>query len=105
MAKAEIVRNTQDMMRRATKGLADATGPDPGRRRDGVMDLFVFGRSTTLAMEKMKSLDPGYKAWREPYEARFASDPLMSFFSKTRTDIIHQGELTMTNHVVSQRRL
>ncbi len=55
------------------------------------MDLFNYGRSVTLAMGKMKHLDPGYEAWHEPYEARFGGDPLMNFFNKTRTAIVHEG--------------
>ena len=98
--KERIFANTNEMLEMARAGLADATGPDPRRRRPGLMNLFTYGRSVTLTIQTMKNTDPAFAAWWEPYQERMKADPLMQFFNKTRTEVLHEGELTTGSHTV-----
>lgn len=96
--KERIFSNTREMLEMARTGLADAISPDPRRRRPGLMNLFTYGRSTTLAIQTMKNTDPAFEAWWTPYQEWMKNDPLMTYFNKTRTDIIHEGELSTSNY-------
>jgi hypothetical protein len=58
------------------------------------MNLFTYGRSVTLAIQTMKHTEADFSDWWAPYQAKMQSDPLMKFFNKTRTDILHEGELS-----------
>lgn len=82
----------------ASDGLAAATGTDPRQRRAGLMNMFTYGRSVTLAMQRMKSVDPAFDAWWKPYQDRMAKDPLMKYFNERRVDVIHAGELATTSY-------
>jgi hypothetical protein len=94
--KARIVANTREMLAMAEHGYAEAIGADPRRRRPGLMNLFTYGRSVTLAMQTMKHTDPDFDAWY----AQAAQDPLMNYFNKIRTDVTHEGELATSNYTV-----
>ncbi|MEJ7783294.1 MAG: hypothetical protein WKF96_00735 [Solirubrobacteraceae bacterium] len=98
--KQRILANTREMLSMAHAGLADAKSPGPRRRRPGLMNLFTYGRSVTMAMQTMKHTDPAFEAWWQPYQAMMKSDPLMQYFNKTRTEIMHEGELTTVNYTV-----
>ena len=82
----------------ARAGLVDATGDDPRRRRPGLMNLFTYGRSVTLAIQTIKSFDPAFEEWWSPYQEWMKADPLMTYFNDTRTDIVHEGELATSNY-------
>jgi hypothetical protein len=58
-SRAEVFANTREMLAMAETGLADATSDDPSRRRPGLMNLFTYGRSVTMAIQTMGSADPG----------------------------------------------
>lgn len=91
--KERIFANTSEMLDYARAGLADATAPDPRRRRSGLMNLFTYGRSVTLVIQTMKNTDPAFEEWWRPYQKWMAGDPLMHYFNERRTDILHEGEL------------
>jgi hypothetical protein len=74
-------------------GYADAISEDPRRRRPGLLNLFTYGRNATMALQTMKSLDDGFAEWWRPYQEKMASDPLMHYFNRTRTEIEHEGAL------------
>ena len=95
--RERIFQNTKEMLDMARSGLADAVGPDPRRRRPGLMNLFTYGRSVTMTIQTMKNTDPAFEAWWTPYQVSMAADPLMRFFNTTRTNILHEGELATTN--------
>lgn len=98
--KERIFQNTREMLEMARSGLADAISPDPRRRRPGLMNLFTYGRSVTMTIQTMKSTDPGFEAWWKPYQDWMANDPLMHFFNKTRTDVLHEGELPTATYTI-----
>jgi len=98
--KARVISNTREMLDMARSGLADATGADPRKRRPGLMNLFTYGRSVTLTMQTIKSVEPAFEAWWKPYQDKMASDPLMKYFNTTRTEVLHEGELQTSNYTV-----
>ena len=98
--KERIFANTREMLTMAQRGLADCLGSEPQRRRPGLMNLFTYGRSVTMAMQTMKHADPSFADWWAPLQARMARDPLMCFFNETRTGVVHEGELATQNHTV-----
>lgn len=94
--KARIFANTREMLAMAEDGLAAATGTDPRKRRAGLMNLFTYGRSVTMAIQTMKHTDAGFEDWWKPYQEKMAADPLMRYFNTTRTEVLHEGELTVS---------
>ncbi len=92
--KEQIFANTREMLSMAETGVMDATGRDPRRRRAGLMNLFTYGRSVTLAIQTMKHVDPEFENWWKPYQAAMASDSLMKYFNSARTNVIHEGQLS-----------
>lgn len=95
-SREQIIANTREMLGMAQAGYADATSADPRRRRPGIMNLFTYGRSVTMAMQTMKSLDADFAEWWRPYQEKMASGPLMCYFNTARTDVLHEGSLTVT---------
>jgi hypothetical protein len=93
--KEQIFANTREMLAMAEAGLADATGRDPRRRRAGLMNLFTYGRSVTFAIQTMRHADPDFEEWWKPYQARMQADPLMKYFNTVRTDVLHEGQLSV----------
>lgn len=98
--RGRIFANTREMLAMAKGGLADFVSGDPRRRRPGLMNLFTYGRSVTMTMQTMKNTDPAFEEWWALLQAKMAQDPLMRFFNKARTDILHEGELLTTNYTV-----
>lgn len=98
--KERIFSNTREMLTMAQGGLDDFFSGDPRRRRPGLMNLFTYGRSVTMTMQTMKHTDPSFETWWTPLQAKMAADPLMRFFNKARTDVLHEGELATSNYTV-----
>jgi hypothetical protein len=99
-SKDTVFVNTEEMLSMAERGLADALGQDPTRRRAGVMNLFTYGRSVTLAIQGISSSEPAFAKWWKPYQDWMAGDPLMKFFNDTRVAIVHRGELATSTSMV-----
>lgn len=91
-----VFRNVQEMLAMAESGYSDSISPDPTRRRPGLMNLFTYGRSVTMAIQTIKSLDAGFDEWWKPYQDEMAKDSLMKYFNTARTDILHEGALPVS---------
>jgi hypothetical protein len=98
--KQQIFANTREMLSMAEAGLAGAISRDPRRRRPGLMNLFTYGRSVTMAIQTMKHTDPAFTEWWAPYQANMSKDPLMKYFNTERTNVLHEGQLTATASTV-----
>lgn len=98
--KQQIFANTREMLSMAKAGLADAVSRDPRRRRPGLMNLFTYGRSVTMAIQTMKNTDATFADWWAPYQTRMSTDPLMKYFNTARTNVLHEGELAATTSTV-----
>ena len=84
----------------AEAGRADAVSENPAKRRPGLMNLFTYGRTVTLTIQTMRSIDPEFDVWWKPYQDKMASDKLMRYFNTTRTEIIHEGILNTSTSMV-----
>ena len=72
------------------RGLKDMEASESDRVRLGFCGLVVFGRSVTLAMETMSSVEGmGFDEWYAPWRQEMKTDPLLRFFNQLRRDIIH----------------
>lgn len=98
--KEQVFANTREMLEMAEHGFAQATGSNPGQRRAGLMNLFTYGRSVTLTIQTMKSVEPDFEEWWKSYQDKMKADPLMQYFNETRTDIIHEGKLSVHTSTV-----
>lgn len=99
-SRGTVLANTDEMLSMAERGLANAVGQDPTRRRAGVMNLFTYGRSVTLAIQGISSAEPAFVEWWKPYQDWMAADPLMKYFNDTRVAIVHRGELATSTSMV-----
>lgn len=99
-SKEQVRANVREMMSMAEAGYVDAAGPDPSRRRTGLMNLFTYGRTVTLTIQTMKSFVDGFDEWWKPYQAWMAGDGLMQYFNTARTNVIHEGSLRATSSTV-----
>jgi hypothetical protein len=84
------------MLATAQRGLSDLVGADPEQRPMGIYNVAVFGRSVTLVLQNLRTLDrQGFNAWYAPFEAEMAKDPLLAFFKKLRNEILKEGPPTV----------
>ncbi|MEN3273836.1 MAG: hypothetical protein V7636_2597, partial [Actinomycetota bacterium] len=96
-SRQKIVANTREMLAMAKVGYEDAIAHDPRRRRAGIMNMFTYGRSVTLVMQTMRNSHPDFDAWWQPYQEKFANDPLMRFANDARNAILKEGSLATSN--------
>jgi len=90
--KDEVLRRTREMLAPAQRGLSDLQDHNASLRPAGIYNVAVFGRSVPLVLENMRSVDrPGFNQWYERYEAEMASDPVMSYFTGLRNEILKEG--------------
>jgi hypothetical protein len=88
---AEILRKTREMLATANRGLADLRDADPAVHAMGIYNVAVFGRSVTLVLQKMSSVEPGFDEWYAPYRTAMAADELMRYFIGLRNEILKEG--------------
>ena len=88
---AEILRKTREMLATTNRGLADLRDADPAVHAMGIYNVAVFGRSVTLVLQKMSSVEPGFDEWYAPYRTAMAADELMRYFIGLRNEILKEG--------------
>lgn len=99
-SKAEVLRRTRETLATAQRGLADVSGDDPGARASGLHNVAVFGRSVSLVLQNMRSVDrEGFNAWYRRYAAQMDGDPLMNYFRDLRNEILKEGPPATTGSV------
>jgi hypothetical protein len=88
----DVLHKTREMLDVAQRGLSDLIGADAARRPMGIYNVAVFGRSVTLVLQNMRSIDrAGFDAWYAPYANEMETDPLADYFKKLRNEILKQG--------------
>lgn len=92
-----ILATAREHLAMARHGLADMESGDPTRLRPGIMNLCVFGRSTTNVLQNLRSSEPTFDEWYQPKVKAMEADSLMRYFYKKRTEILKEGELGYTN--------
>lgn len=77
-------------LRMVKLGLDDMEDTEQDRVLLGFFSVAVFGRSVSLALQRLKTRDrPAFLAWCGPWEEDMRRDPLCRFFYVLRTDILH----------------
>ena len=93
----EILARTKETLATARLGLRDVVEGDPARRLGGLRNLIVFGRAVTNVLQNLRSSEPDFDAWYEPYVAEMRDDPLLRYFYVLRSEILKEGKLPTSN--------
>lgn len=93
----EILEDVRQTLDSAKLGLEAVHAADPRRRIAGIRNVVTFGKATTDVLRRLKTNEPGYEAWWEKYSTEMAADPVMKFFYKLRSTILHEGQLPTTS--------
>lgn len=75
-------------------GLSDVLNTNPERRLPGVRNVVVFGRAVTNILQRLRSTEPEFNAWYQPFVAEMQADPLLSYLYKLRSEILKEGKLS-----------
>ncbi len=91
---SEVLRRAEEVLETARLGLEDLLGPDPRKRLSGIYNVAVFGRSTTLALQNLRSAVDDrehFETWYAGHVERMNSDPLFRYFVELRNEILKEG--------------
>lgn len=107
---AQVLANTRQMLATVAMGLADVRGPDPSRRRSGLMNVIAFGRAVTHVLQTLRATEPTFDEWYLPRQQEMRADPLLAFFLRSRNELLKEGTLptsstTVTTEVLNIDRL
>ncbi len=103
MSKSTIstLKSTEETLYTAKLGLKNFIGAtNPKERMASLRNLVVFGRSVTFVLQNLRSIEPEFDSWYEPFVNEMNSNPLMKFFVDLRNKILKTGELKI-HHVTS----
>jgi hypothetical protein len=89
-----ILTNATQTLAGARLGLEDVQGPKPERRLAGARNLVVFGRAVTNVLQNLRSTEPAFDSWYEPYVKEMEGDPLLRFLYKLRSEILKEGVMS-----------
>jgi hypothetical protein len=90
---ADVLRKTREMLRAAQRGLADLLGDEPTMRPIGIYNIAVFGRSVTLVLQNLRTIDrKKFDEWYATYSKVLSTDPLFyKYFNELRNEILKEG--------------
>ena len=98
---ADIIKDTEMMLKMAKQGLEDLIKGPPKRKLSGLMNLTVYGRAVTNVLQNLRSINsmkPDFDAWYKKYREEMKNDPLMRYFYKLRSKILKEGLLETSTH-------
>ena len=81
----------------ATLGLRDVVDGGPEKRLGGLRNLIVFGRAVTNVLQNLRSSEPSFDDWYQPFVEEMRGDPLLRYFYLLRTEILKEGKLKTGN--------
>lgn len=98
---AEVLRKAEELLVTARLGLESLLGADPRRRPSGIHNVAVFGRSTTLVLQNLRSAveRETFEVWYGPHVDRMKADPLFRYFVELRNEILKEGPPTLSTTV------
>lgn len=76
----EVFENTNRLLDTAEFGYNVLIGTSPKSKLAGLMNVVVFGRAVTNALQKLRSIEPDFDNWYSKYVEEMSSDPLLKFF-------------------------
>jgi hypothetical protein len=91
---AAVFQNVDQRLEMTEQALSDVLGNDPTRRVTGLLNVAVWGRGVTRALQRLRT-PLGKKAfddWYTPYEAEMAADELMRYFYVLRSQVLKEAE-------------
>jgi hypothetical protein len=87
----QIITAAEEHLKTATFGLRDIESSSPEKKTAGLLNVAVFGRSATFALQNLKSIVPEFEEWYKKKQDDFATDALMKFFNALRRKIEHEA--------------
>jgi hypothetical protein len=98
-SKTDVLRRTRDLLGHAQRGLSEIRGIDPTARPMGMHNVAIYGRSVTLVLQTLRTIDrDAFDAWYAPFQAEMTDDPLFRYFTRLRNEVLKEGppETSMT---------
>jgi hypothetical protein len=93
LAPIDVLVRAGVMLSIAREGLREMGERNPNRVTIGLFSVVVFGRSVTLALQKLRTYDePTFNAWYAPWQEELRADPLCRFFNTLRSAILKDIE-------------
>ena len=89
----ETLSRAKETLSTARLGLTDVLSGRPERRLGGVRNLIVFGRAVTNVLQNLRSTEPTFDAWYQPFVDQMRADPLLRYFYQLRSEILKEGKL------------
>src|SRR6267143_4125543 len=82
---AEIIQDAREALVAAQRGLDELASNDPRRKRAGLRNVAVFGRSVTFILQNLRTtVGDEFDDWYAPYRKEMGTDDLMRFFVRLR---------------------
>ncbi|MDG1861966.1 MAG: hypothetical protein P8J02_01905 [Yoonia sp.] len=88
-----ILTRAEDILMTAEYGLTDLNGENILRRKVGLRNLIVFGRSFTFVLQNLRGKEPSFDDWYKSVQDKMRADPVFSFFLNARNILEKQGRL------------
>lgn len=91
---AEVIEAAKAIRANVQRGLADVDSVDVTHRQAGLLNVIVFGRAVTIALQRLKNVTDDWVQWWA--ERCPPKDPLHGYINDLRNRILKQGELPHT---------
>jgi hypothetical protein len=99
----ETLARVKETLDTAKLGLRDVVEGGPSRRLGGLRNLIVFGRAVTNVLQNLRSSEPSFDTWYQPYVNEMRDDPLLRYFYVVRSEILKEGKLRTSNKLHIKR--
>lgn len=93
----EILAYADQALAAAKAALEDIRGNDPRRRVAGFHNVAIWGKALTAGLRRLRSTEPRYKDWWQPYSQEMSQDPIMKFFYNFRDEVLHAAVIGTTS--------
>jgi hypothetical protein len=100
----DVLARTRETLRTAELAAADLEHVEAMRRVPAMRNVIVWGRAVTNVLQGLRGKVDGFDDWYEPWRAEMASDPLLRFLYRQRSEILKTGtdpSLSNITHVAS----
>ena len=92
-----ILKEAEDTLYTARLGLDLVNGKDPKPRIAGLRNVVVFGRAVTNVLQNLRStVGEPFDEWYQPKVEEMASDQVLKYFYRLRSQILKQGTVNTT---------
>ena len=85
------LRHVADTLKAAELGLVAILTGHPEQKMAGLRNVVVFGRAVTNVLQNLRSTEPQFDEWYQPFVEEMMSDPLLKYFYDLRTEILKVG--------------